>query len=727
MNSKHILEIKFLSFREKPEIDKLRFNSQTYKVKPEEEIKIEIPQSFFDENESKKSSIKLFFDMNLINECILEIFKGYNYFYCFLDEKGYTFQLLFNKIEPNIKIPLYKENFYNITKYDTNNTKNRKRYTFLNANLFSILINNKYFTIPEFISDFNSYQLSFYDLGNKLILKRPNLLNENDEYNFLITYNKYNSSAYEFKENIEKKLKKNKFEDIKELLNEYDDLKDAQFCLNKNKFKLDNILNNDFYIDFYENISLYKIIIYFQNDDSLKDIIEYYFKIIKNIKLNNSLKIYQKILLIDYFIGLVFECKSKEELEELNFSYYLMETKEDDSVLDIVEKFFQKYRDIITEESPIFEKLIELYGSPGIYKNESFYCFNMINLDELKKHLKEIETNIFIIHDLNNKNLPYNNINSGIVSINVHNIKQFNLFEFPLDKKLTEEKKEIGEIISSKIIYYMLHEVNIHKKLSPQTFIEDGKIYTLCKKYSNLEGKNLIKVIPEGKISNDGYFYELIYGKVGDLYVFELLENLNDLSDLLFEVDLWVNNVDLLREYVKYKYTLHFYCFDFKSKKSSIQEKINDYKNKSIELQNDKNIYIDTLFKKEKAKKYTKKKLNSKCVQEEFEDEPNPPKEVLKKNKKEKNNEESEENKIIKEIITDEEDEEEEEEESEKEVEGISDEEKNKILMQIPYETLLTFKPTGILTRHDINIHTARRRRALQMSVRYRAIIDNNT
>ena len=60
-------------------------------------------------------------------------------------------------------------------------------------------------------------------------------------------------------------------------------------------------------------------------------------------------------------------------------------------------------------------------------------------------------------------------------------------------------------------------------------------------------------------------------------------------------------------------------------------------------------------------------------------------------------------------------------------MEGISEEEKNKILMQIPYETLLTFKPTGILTRHDINIHTARRRRALQMTVRYRAIIDNNT
>lgn len=80
----------------------------------------------------------------------------------------------------------------------------------------------------------------------------------------------------------------------------------------------------------------------------------------------------------------------------------------------------------------------------------------MQNLDELRKHLKEIETNLLVIHDIDNKNLANTDISSGIVSINVHNIGQFESFDYPLDKKLTEDKKEIGEIISIKMIYCML-------------------------------------------------------------------------------------------------------------------------------------------------------------------------------------------------------------------------------------------------------------------------------
>ena len=141
-----------------------------------------------------------------------------------------------------------------------------------------------------------------------------------------------------------------------------------------------------------------------------------------------------------------------------------MDKKEEDSILDIIEKFFKEFRKKLTEESPIFKKLIELGGDSGFYENESFYCFSMKNLDELRKHLKQLETNLLIIHDIDNKNLSDTYIRSGIVSINVHNIGQFESFDYPLDKKLTEDKKEIGEIIAIKMIYYMLHEINGHKK-----------------------------------------------------------------------------------------------------------------------------------------------------------------------------------------------------------------------------------------------------------------------
>ena len=170
------------------------------------------------------------------------------------------------------------------------------------------------------------------------------------------------------------------------------------------------MLNCESYIDFYEQISLYKIVKTLRKNSDLKDIIQYYFDKVKSIKEDNSLKIYQKILLIEFFTGLIFYCETKEELEMTNFSYYLMDQKEKDSVLDLIEKFFKDYSNKITEESPVFGKLIELDGDSGIYKNEAFYCFNMQNLEELKKHLKEIETNIFVIHDLDSESLSFTNI-----------------------------------------------------------------------------------------------------------------------------------------------------------------------------------------------------------------------------------------------------------------------------------------------------------------------------
>ena len=151
MDSKYILKIKFLSIRQKPQVNKILFNNVISEVTPDEVKKVEIPQSFFEENERKNSSIQLFNNSILINECILEIFKGDNYFYCFLDEKGYSFQLLFHKNQPKIKIPIYQDKYFHITEFDTNGTLNRKRFTFINANFHSILIDESFFIIPLFI------------------------------------------------------------------------------------------------------------------------------------------------------------------------------------------------------------------------------------------------------------------------------------------------------------------------------------------------------------------------------------------------------------------------------------------------------------------------------------------------------------------------------------------------------------------------------------------------
>ena len=87
-------------------------------------------------------------------------------------------------------------------------------------------------------------------------------------------------------------------------------------------------------------------------------------------------------------------------------------------------------------------------------------------------------------------------------------------------------------------------------------------------------------------------------------------------QNLLSEVDLWVNDFESLREYVKYKYALQSYGVILKSEKETIKEKINDYNNKCLELQKEKMIYIDTIFTKEEINK--NKKKNSRRIRQKY-------------------------------------------------------------------------------------------------------------
>ena len=634
MESKNVLVLFFLSIEEKPKVNRLEFNGNLYDVKVDTFKTIDIPENFYDENETKTSSIKLFEDKKLINECIFDIFIGYNFFYCFLDDEGYTIQLLFKEITPTINISLYKDKVFNISNYDTNQTLDRKRFSLLNINRFPISINNKKFNIAKFVTKLGSYQISFYNLEKMIAVTKPLSLEREDT--FYQSYIKYKSLSCSFKDEMTNLLK-NPPENIKNNLLKYKKLNKIEFFLNTSKTILEKMFTNEEYIEFYANFSLYKIIKKIKDISSVKQVFNLFNEKIEEIKKNKTMKIYQKISLIEHFKNFCLICKTKNNIKKAKFTYYLMEDKEKGSILDLVEKFFKEYRDKLTEKSPVFEKLIELDGSPGVFKKRRYYCFNMQNINELKKHLLDIETSIFVTHDMKNNGVAYTNIRSGIVSVNTHNIKGFKNLVISLNKKLPKNKIELGNSIASKIIYYLLHEINGHKKFSfnkkkfvnsPTMFIENGKIYALCRRDSNLKGKNKIKIVPRKNIGEDGYFYELCYGKIKDYYTFEILDQLIDFSDLLAEVDLWVNKLDMLKEYVKYKFCIQCYGSHFKSNKSTIEDKIKDYKNECLRLQNEKKIYIDTFFTIPKEQKHKKKKVNDNTRKNKENEEVNKKKEL---------------------------------------------------------------------------------------------------
>ena len=75
---------------------------------------IEIPSDYFKEDEAQRGSVSLYKDNVRINECIIDVLKGYNHCYCILDEKGYTIQLLTNQSIQKIEIPINKDKSYDI-------------------------------------------------------------------------------------------------------------------------------------------------------------------------------------------------------------------------------------------------------------------------------------------------------------------------------------------------------------------------------------------------------------------------------------------------------------------------------------------------------------------------------------------------------------------------------------------------------------------------------------
>ena len=745
-------------------MEQIKFNNLTFGVKRSKILRIPISSEFFDEDETKISPVYLYYKNILVNECIIEIFKGKTHSYCILDEKGYTFGLLFNKINPKVKIPLYNDNDVIIDKFDTNDTLYRKRYTFMNFSQYSILIDDEYFSIPAFLPKIKSYQLSVYDIHKKIAIAKPLSLEQKDT--FTDYYEKYASKAIHFKISLQKIIEDKKFEKISPCLEKYKELIYFEFFLNKSQKKLENIFNSPFHVIFYSNYSLYKIVDNLYDKEKLEEIVNWYESNVKKIINNQSLKYYQKILLIEFISDLCSDYNSRKEIEHSKFEYYLMNKKEKNSVLDIVENFFREYREKLHENSPIFETLIELEGGAGIFKDELFYNFNMQNLEELKKHLQQIETSIFVIHEKNDKICAYTNIKSGIVSVNVRQIKQYKSLNFPLDKTIPENKYEIGKIVASKIIYYLLHEIHGHKKysfeknnynLSPQKFIKNGGILTLCQQNSEEEGDYFVKILPENKKGEgeDGYFYELIYGKIYDYYTFEIMDKLDDFSELISEVDLWVNKTQLLKKFIKYKYGLQYYKINYKSNKTNIEDKINDYKNKWLDFTKDKNLQIYEVFMKKRIKsnknnkKSEEKKIKSydingnnnkryesnkvktniikanniKNLKEPELFNENRENDIKIKEKEELNKAEENEDKKNKDI-------DEKIEEGKLEVHSendifieINNEVKKKLFETIPYQYLFNLERTGLLTNKQIKIFR-KRRREMTNYIRYSDIND---
>lgn len=110
-----------------------------------------------------------------------------------------------------------------------------------------------------------------------------------------------------------------------------------------------------------------------------------------------------------------------------------MSKREENSILDFVEKFFQGYINNLSEDSKIFFKLLELDSGFGYHKGKIFHCFDMTNIYEIKAHLKELFIDTLIIYKANERVCAFIITKTGAAEIN--------LSEIPCYEKFFLEKK----------------------------------------------------------------------------------------------------------------------------------------------------------------------------------------------------------------------------------------------------------------------------------------------
>ena len=590
----------------------------------------------------------------------IKLFKGYNHGYCFVGGKGDTYHLLFKgKEEVEIK---YIKNTLKI--FDNNNNTNRKRLLLINFYYSDLFINKGRLSLPEFIprkdnaedeeinENFYSFEYSFYSIKKRVVLSKFVKEKYKKEKLYEDIFQEYNTKLEKFINNLlSVKEKVDKEEPYKNYTKEIEELhKDNSIgaiplvFLNKSKDTLKKELDKKDYIKFAYNKLIYYLFTasYAKTKDTPQNLI----KLIKKINLyyqtidkDQNLQNYQKILLIEQIESLYNRVNSFNNFLKNDFNYYVVNKSEDKSILFYVKQFFIDLKERLTENSLIFWRFVEINGEKGFYKNNEYFCYDMKNIKQIKIILQQFEPDIITTFKFDKSTCAMINKVIGIPFINVNSIQ--NIEKYFLDKKLDDFEIVEGKNIAVKITNYLMHEDYGHKNFSykmrsesPCRFIHSNIAYKLEEARSTSKESNIIKILPDNQKSDSITFFELIYGRIGDYYTYEILDQFDKYGKLIDRVDLWVGDFTTFNKFIKYKYF-------FYKKNIAVAGYENLTIEKEIDLMKDKalkeNLDVDTFYKKIKTV-YEKNK--KKKIKEDLET--GLKKNIIKDNKEKEENEKKE-------------------------------------------------------------------------------------
>ena len=495
---------------------------------------------------------------------IFNLYFGKNIGYCFIgNEKGITYELIF-KDEESLHISNENENL-NFSKYDEMDTENRKRLLLINCPLNDININGIPFKFKDYKFDFfkgNSFQYSIYNINKKLICSSEIKLIkiEEDIPSYISKHNyKLNEFYSELKEFSKKEDSDSK--NIENIIEKYKEIESFEIEFIKyQKHILEKNLDNQDFINLFFIKSLYDVIVnkknkILKNKKYLRKVIFFLEKYKKRVIKDKYLSIFQKILVLRIYCYLFMRSSGIENFKNQNFQYLIISKAEENSVFKLCFNFINSFIDKLKVKSKLFFPLLQINSGIGYYtKKDKVYSFNMMNLNMIKEHLREIIPDILIFHKTkrtNNKVITYPN--DGTIVFNTEYVfKMYNVEYF--QKKPENEVEEITIKNNAMILFrYLFHEMMGHKKFmykdykdsdSPKKSItSDNQIITLVdESYKNNDNPNYWKILTDTDIEclNRGDSLEGFLGRYGNIFLIHLFDKIKNVGFLLDRVDIFV-------------------------------------------------------------------------------------------------------------------------------------------------------------------------------------------
>ena len=466
---------------------------------------------------------------------------------------------------------------------------------------------------------------------------------EEHKYDFLLEKKEQYKKFVQELDNIvelEESIYKKK---IGKIASDYEDLLSYKFIYsNKTQEYLEKTFSKikKFPLDIFYNYFLL-LFFYGQQDfftDNRTVAINYIYKIkniTEDIQENPDISMIEKIRAVNALFLTNGKLDNLNDLNNLNFKYYFYSKIFENSILDKVFKFFDKFILSLNEKSVVYQNLSFLDGGYGYYNKEKVYTYDLTNLEMLKSHLREIIPQIFIFCYMNDNSASFTApefygivFNEKFLLQNYENTSGISLISY--DKPINTREpiqKEIYNDIAMNIVIYLLHEMMGHKKNSlsepgtesPKKVINNEnklielKYYEEKDRNNNIDDNSEYILTSNNNRGDSGHFLELSYGKIGNDLLMKLLCQLKNKGKLIERAGLFTDVGEKLKKFVTLRKLIEDNKIDYdfindltiEDEIIKMQTLVNNYKPKENDIKRtedkkeDKNEFLNKKRKSE--------------------------------------------------------------------------------------------------------------------------------